>query len=104
MQEIPELTQRDLVEKVCISVCGLNYSLKARMEKGSVKIRKFATSKDKFGYVYVLTPNDITKKSANTDRFLRREIAEYEALKAEIDALTAEPGHGQSDGLRRQAK
>nr|MBP6264784.1 hypothetical protein [Nitrospira sp.] len=55
-----------------------------------VKMKNFANSKNKFGYVYVLTPNGMTEKAAITHRFLQRKIDEYEALKAEIEALRSE--------------
>ena len=90
LQENPDLTQRELAEKLGISVGGLNYCLKALMEKGMVKMKNFATSKNKFGYVYVLTPTGMAEKAAITHRFLQRKINEYEALKAEIEALRSE--------------
>ena len=92
LQENPDLTQRELAEKLGISVGGLNYCLKALMEKGLVKMKNFTCSKNKFGYVYVLTPSGITEKAAITRRFLQRKIAEYEALKLEIDGLRSEIG------------
>jgi len=75
-----------------ISVGGLHYCLKALMQKGLVKMRNFAHSKNKFGYVYVLTPSGMAEKAAMTHRFLRRKIEEYESLKAEIDALKQDLG------------
>jgi EPS-associated MarR family transcriptional regulator len=60
------------------------------MEKGMVKMKNFATSKNKFGYVYVLTPTGMVEKAAITHRFLQRKMDEYEALKAEIEALKRE--------------
>lgn len=90
LQENPDLTQRELAEKLGISVGGLNYCLKALMEKGLVKMKNFANSKNKFGYVYVLTPSGMAEKAAITHRFLLRKIGEYEALKAEIEALSSE--------------
>ena len=104
LQENPDLTQRELAEKLGISVGGLNYCLKALMEKGMVKMKNFASSKNKFGYVYVLTPTGMAEKATITHRFLRRKIDEYEALKAEIEALRAEVGKDQADGLRKQAQ
>lgn len=92
LQENPDLTQRELAERLGISVGGLNYCLKALMEKGLVKMKNFTYSKNKFGYVYVLTPNGIAEKAAITRRFLQRKIAEYEALRLEIEALTCEVG------------
>jgi EPS-associated MarR family transcriptional regulator len=90
LQENPDLTQRELAELLGISVGGLNYCLKAMMDKGLVKMRNFAHSKNKFGYVYVLTPSGITEKLAITNQFLQRKMDEYEALKAEIQVLKEE--------------
>ena len=90
LQENPDLTQRELAEKLGISVGGLNYCLKALMEKGLVKMKNFANSKNKFGYVYVLTPTGMAEKAAITHRFLQRKMDEYEELKAEIQALRSE--------------
>lgn len=87
LEENPDLTQRELAEKLGISVGGLNYCLKALMEKGLVKMKNFANSKNKFGYVYVLTPTGMAEKAAITQRFLKRKMEEYEALKAEIENL-----------------
>jgi EPS-associated MarR family transcriptional regulator len=92
LEENPDLTQRELAEKLGISVGGLNYCLKALMQKGLVKMRNFAHSKNKFGYVYMLTPSGMAEKAAITQRFLRRKIEEYESLKAEIDALKQDLG------------
>ncbi len=90
LQENPDLTQRELAERVGVSVGGLNYCLKALMEKGLVKMKNFANSKNKFGYVYVLTPRGMAEKAAITHRFLQRKVEEYEALKTEIQALQSE--------------
>ena len=90
LEENPDLTQRELAENLGISVGGLNYCLKALMEKGLVKMKNFANSKNKFGYVYVLTPTGMAEKAAITQRFLKRKMEEYEALKAEIQALKSE--------------
>lgn len=90
LQENPDLTQRELADKLGISVGGLNYCLKALMDKGMVKMKNFASSKNKFGYVYVLTPSGMAEKAAITQRFLKRKMDEYEALKAEIETLRRE--------------
>ncbi len=87
LEENPDLTQRELAEKLGISVGGLNYCLKALMEKGLVKMKNFANSKNKFGYVYVLTPTGMAEKAAITQRFLKRKMEEYEALRAELESL-----------------
>jgi EPS-associated MarR family transcriptional regulator len=101
LQDNPDLTQRELAEKLGISVGGLNYCLKALMEKGLVKMKNFANSKNKFGYVYVLTPTGMAEKAAITHRFLQRKMDEYEALKAEIEALRSEVNKERSEGAQK---
>jgi EPS-associated MarR family transcriptional regulator len=90
LQENPDLTQRELAEKLGMSVGGLNYCINALIDKGFVKMGNFSKSKNKFKYVYLLTPQGIAKKVALTSRFLQRKIQEYEALKVEIEALRYE--------------
>ncbi|MFZ6755183.1 MarR family EPS-associated transcriptional regulator [Undibacterium sp. Dicai25W] len=90
LQENPDLTQRELAERLRVSVGGLNYCLKALIEKGLVKMQNFSQSKNKFGYVYVLTPDGLAEKAALTHRFLLRKIEEYDLLKAEIEELEGE--------------
>jgi EPS-associated MarR family transcriptional regulator len=100
LQDNPDLTQRELAEKLGVSVGGLNYCLKALMEKGLVKMENFGQSKNKFGYVYILTPRGISEKAALTSQFLKRKKAEYEALKAEIAALKLEVASSNRDALQ----
>ncbi len=84
----PDLTQRQLAEALGVSVGGLNYCLKALIQKGFVKVNNFRQSKNKFGYVYLLTPSGASEKARLTASFLQRKMREYEAIKAEIEALT----------------
>ena len=90
LQDNPDLTQREIAQQLGVSTSGLNYCLNALIDKGWVKVQNFSQSKNKFGYIYVLTPQGILEKVALTGRFLQRKQAEYEALRAEIDSLTAE--------------
>lgn len=92
LQDNPDLTQRELAQKLGVSVGGLNYCLKALMEKGWVKMLNFAHAKNKFGYIYVLTPRGLSEKAGLTGEFLKRKMEEYEVLKAEIEALKSECG------------
>ena len=92
LQQNPDLTQRELAKKLGISVGGLNYCLKALIEKGLVKMKNFADSKTKCGYVSLLTPTGVAKRTAMTHHFLQRKIDEYQALVAEIETLKSELG------------
>ena len=90
LHENPELTQRELGERVGVSLGAVNYCLKALIERGLVKASNFTKSTNKLGYAYVLTPAGIAEKTLLTGRFLARKKAEYDALRAEIDALSRE--------------
>ena len=84
------MSQRELAEALGVSVGAANYCLKALVEKGWVKLENFQKNPNKLGYLYLLTPMGITAKAQLTAGFLRRKMAEYEALRAEIDQLQAE--------------
>lgn len=43
LQENPDLTQRELAEKLGVSVGGVNYCLKALVDKGWVKMKSLRT-------------------------------------------------------------
>lgn len=90
LQDNPDMTQREIAQSLSLSTSGLNYCLKALIDKGWVKVHNFSQSKNKFGYIYVLTPQGIAEKLALTSRFLNRKLSEYEALKVEIDSLQTE--------------
>ncbi len=90
LEEDPEISQRAVAEAVGISVGSAHYVLGALVETGLVKLGNFSASKDKRRYAYVLTPKGVAEKAAITKRFLARKIAEYEALKEEIEVLRGE--------------
>ena len=90
LHDSPDITQRELAEKLGVSVGGLNYCLKALIDKGWVKIQNFSKNKNKLGYAYLLTPAGIVQKASLTSSFLRRKMQEYEALKQEIKQMKQE--------------
>jgi EPS-associated MarR family transcriptional regulator len=90
LQESPDVTQREIAQSLGLSTSGLNYCLNALIDKGWVKVHNFSESKNKFGYVYLLTPSGIAEKAALTGRFLQRKLKEYEEMRAEIDSLLSE--------------
>lgn len=84
------MSQRDLANAVGVSVGRMNYVLGALVDKGLVKLGNFTSAKDKRRYAYVLTPKGIAKRAALTRSFLARKVAEYEALREEIETLSLE--------------
>ena len=90
LHEKPDITQREIANLLGVSTSGLNYCLNALIDKGWVKVHNFSESKNKFGYVYLLTPSGISEKAALTGRFLKRKLKEYEEMRAEIESLRSE--------------
>ena len=86
----PNVTQRELSQELGISLGRINYCLGALTEIGFVKIENFKASSTKWRYAYILTPSGIAEKAALTGRFLARRLREYDALKAEIEAIQNE--------------
>ncbi|MBO9432183.1 MarR family EPS-associated transcriptional regulator [Sulfitobacter sp. R18_1] len=101
----PKLSQRDLARSLGISLGVVNYCLKGLIEKGQVKVGNFRASGNKLRYTYVLTPRGVLAKAKLTKAFLKRRMAEHEALIAEIEALQQEInseviGQGAPEDLR----
>ncbi len=90
LQDRPDITQREIAQILGVSTSGLNYCLNALIDKGWVKVHNFSESKNKFGYVYLLTPSGITQKASLAGRFLQRKLKEYDELRAEIESLRSE--------------
>jgi len=90
LQENPAISQRGIARALGLSLGGVNYCLNALVEKGHIKMQNFREAEDKRKYVYLLTPKGIAEKTALTGRFLQRKMREYEALKAEIEAVRSE--------------
>lgn len=87
LQDNPEMSQRQLAKEVGVSTGGIHYVLNALVEKGMLKFSNFTAAEDKRRYAYTLTPQGITEKAHLTRRFMIRKLAEYEALKAEIEQV-----------------
>ena len=90
LRENPEMSQRELAKVAGVSVGSMHYVLSALVEKGLGKFGNVTASEDKRRYAYVLTPKGIARKAALTRAFLARKMAEYEALKYEIEQLSSE--------------
>lgn len=79
-----------MARQLGIRLGGLNYCLKALAEKGWVKMDNFSRNLNKLKYAYLLTPQGVRAKTRLTAHFLKRKMADYEALKVEIAELQAE--------------
>ena len=87
IEQNPQVSQREIADQLGVSLGGINYCIKALIEKGYVKVSNFSDNPNKLGYVYLLTPSGIAAKAGLTGQFLKRKLDEYEALKAEIESV-----------------
>ena len=90
LEKTPALSQRDLASTLGFSLGKVNYCLKALVDKGWIKATRFLQNPHKSEYAYLLTPQGIGSKAVLTAQFLERKMAQYEQLRAEIEALQAQ--------------
>src|SRR3569832_494782 len=83
LESKPELSQRELANEMGVSLGKVNYSLRAVMERGWVKVKNFTRHPNKRVYAYYLTAKGVEKKKKVTKQFLKRKLTEYEELKEE---------------------
>ena len=87
LSDHPQISQRELARELGISLGKANYCLNALIEKGILKVNNFRNNKNKIAYVYILTPKGIEEKAKVAARFLKRKMAEFDALQMEIQEL-----------------
>ena len=88
----PALSQRALARDLGISLGKANFCVKGLIEVGLIKVSNFRNSQNKLSYMYLLTPSGVEAKASITLRFLQMKMQEFDALKAEIEALQTQVG------------
>ena len=86
----PEISQRQLAERLGVSLGKANYLLKALLDKGHIKAGNFMRAENKLKYAYLLTPDGITAKLQLTRAYIARKEQEFIALQAELTTMRAE--------------
>ena len=90
LEKQPDITQRQIAGELNVSLGKTHYLIKSLIDVGWVKLDNFQRSDNKWGYVYLLTPNGIIEKAVITARFLDRKQREYTQLQEEIAQLQEE--------------
>lgn len=101
LESRPDASQREIAEELGVSLGSINFCVKALIDKGHIKLANFKASKNKLGYVYVLTPEGIAHRSRLAAGFIKRKMAEFEAIQAELEQLRGEFDEDQA-GLARE--
>jgi EPS-associated MarR family transcriptional regulator len=68
------VTQRELSQKLDVSLGRVNHCLNALTEIGFIKVENFKASSTKGRHAYILAPSGIAEKAALTGRFLVRKF------------------------------
>ena len=92
ISENPEMSSRQIADKVGISNGSAYYVLTALVQKGFVKLGNFKNNPRKGQYAYLMTSKGIREKSILTHSFIERKRLEFDDLKAEIRVLEEEAG------------
>ena len=85
----PKISQRKLSKELGFSLGKLNYCIKLLQKKGLIKIKNFKNNKKKLNYLYILTPQGISKKTKLTVSFIKRKMSEYDKLIKEESIVLA---------------
>jgi EPS-associated MarR family transcriptional regulator len=83
----PQMSSRELAQRVGISNGSAYYLLTSLINKGFIKYADLKKSTQKTKYSYLLTPKGIREKSFITRKFIVRKKQEYGLLKKEIAEL-----------------
>ena len=97
INESPQISTREIAQKVGISNGSAYYLLTSLIDMGFVKLSNFKDSSQKVKYSYLITPKGIREKSLITNRFLVRKKQEFEALRDEINKLEKSVGNDTSN-------
>lgn len=95
VDESPACNQRELAQRLSVSLGKTNYCLRALIERGWVKASNFRRSDSKRAYRYILTPHGMSAKLRLARTFLAIKEHEFEALQRQIALLRCELGDNQ---------
>jgi EPS-associated MarR family transcriptional regulator len=87
LQEKQDVSQRELAQKMGISLGKINFILNALIKKGIIKVQNFRNNKNKLAYTYYLTTAGINEKAALTVKFFKRKLNDYDIIKKELAEL-----------------
>jgi len=79
-----KINQRKMSNELGISLGKVNYCLRELKKRGFIKVQNFSQSKNKFNYIYLLTPKGFNAKSKAIVNFMKIKMREYEELKKDL--------------------
>ncbi|WP_022668244.1 MarR family EPS-associated transcriptional regulator [Desulfospira joergensenii] len=110
LKDEPKLTQREMKQKMGVSLGKVNYCISLLTQKGMIRIERFKNSSNKAAYLYRITPAGLKELTDLTWSYLKLRIKEYDQIKQEIQYLSEQieqmdrkacDDSGLLDGLKR---
>lgn len=97
----PSLSQRELAQRVGLSLTRAHFVLKRLVEKGLVKVKNAVESDHKLGYLYLLTPQGLDEKARLTYAFLTRTAEHYQRMTDRVSRVLDDAGTHPERGAPR---
>ena len=85
LSKSPNASQREIANRMGLSLGKINFIIKALIKKGFIKIENFSKNQSKINYIYLLTPKVISTKLSLTIKFMKRKLREYDELKKDLN-------------------
>jgi len=80
LRDDSDITRRELAQHLGVSVGMMYYCLKALIEKGFIKVKRFAKANNKFGIIYVLTSKGLGERAALASSFFKTQACRVRCL------------------------
>ena len=80
IEEDSNISQRQISNKLGLSLGKINYCISALKDIGFVKVKNFTDSNKKINYLYFLTPKGVHAKTIATMNFIEKKKEEYDIL------------------------
>ena len=84
LSKSPNASQREIANRMGLSLGKINFIIKALIKKGFIKIENFSKNQSKINYIYLLTHKGISTKLSLTIKFMKRKLREYDELKKDL--------------------
>jgi len=98
-----ECTQRELSQKLDVSLGKVNYLLKELIKRGFISVKSFSTNPQKLKKVrYFLTKKGFNARVELLNYFLQKKENEYNSLKSEWEALRAVEADHEDETQKRE--
>ena len=90
LSNTPDITQRDLSQKLDISLGAVNYVVSSIHDKNYIRVKQFKNIRNRLANRYSLTRKGRLEKRKLLKKLIENKKGEYSILNMEINALTNE--------------